>query len=549
MGGATLLGFDDFDLKLGDMLRGERATMGKSLLDVQRELKIRANYIAAIENCDPTAFETPGFIAGYVRSYARYLGLDADATFDQFCLESGFSVAHGMSEKASSIRKPTDTKPVAKTYSTDPFADKNLAFLPKRESALSKIEPAAIGSSLVLVALLAGVGYGGWSVLQEVQRVQVAPVDQTPQVLSDIGPILVDDETPTETAGIFSPPGDAALDRLYRPEALDLPVLVARDAPISTLDPESTGLYAQYQRSRLPNVNASENAAARAQAAGLTGPNAQPLQGPYQPGMEHLMTAAFTGDVDLGPVANTGNDNAGIRLFASEPVWFKATDADGNTVAAETLDSGTVWTPPTDVTEISVGTSRPYALFALIGSDIYGPMGYGVDWTSMTLDADVITASLSQTQPGDIEALDRALEKAGNAVTAPAPAQPLPTPQVFAEGEPPLTLTSKRRVWMRVTSASGAIIKDFFLAPGETYTLPQLAQAPKLRVGDAGAVFFNVGDTAFGPVGTDGRPKNFENLSLATLQSQYGPADIEGFQIEDLNTAVAQAIAAQVPSD
>ena len=55
-------GFDDFELRLGDVLRGERATMGKSLLDVQRELKIKANYIAAIENADPTAFESQGFI-------------------------------------------------------------------------------------------------------------------------------------------------------------------------------------------------------------------------------------------------------------------------------------------------------------------------------------------------------------------------------------------------------------------------------------------------------------------------------------------------------
>ena len=52
--------------------------MGKSLLDVQRELKIKAAYISAIENSDPTAFEIPGFVAGYVRSYARYLNLDPE---------------------------------------------------------------------------------------------------------------------------------------------------------------------------------------------------------------------------------------------------------------------------------------------------------------------------------------------------------------------------------------------------------------------------------------------------------------------------------------
>ena len=82
-------GFDDFELKLGDTLRGERATLGKSLVEVQNELKIKAAYISAIENCDPLAFDTPGFVAGYVRSYARYLNLDPDEVFSKFCSESG----------------------------------------------------------------------------------------------------------------------------------------------------------------------------------------------------------------------------------------------------------------------------------------------------------------------------------------------------------------------------------------------------------------------------------------------------------------------------
>jgi hypothetical protein len=77
-GGFQPAGFDDFEVRLGDIIRGERATMGKSLLDVQRELHIRATYIAAIESGDLSAFEAPSFIAGYVRSYARYLGLDPD---------------------------------------------------------------------------------------------------------------------------------------------------------------------------------------------------------------------------------------------------------------------------------------------------------------------------------------------------------------------------------------------------------------------------------------------------------------------------------------
>ena len=41
-------GFDDYEVRLGDLLRGERATLGKSLMDVQRELRINATYNAAL---------------------------------------------------------------------------------------------------------------------------------------------------------------------------------------------------------------------------------------------------------------------------------------------------------------------------------------------------------------------------------------------------------------------------------------------------------------------------------------------------------------------
>ena len=61
-----LTGFDSFEVSLGDALRGERATLGKSLLDVERDLKIRAAYIAAIEECDIKAFPNTGFVAGLI---------------------------------------------------------------------------------------------------------------------------------------------------------------------------------------------------------------------------------------------------------------------------------------------------------------------------------------------------------------------------------------------------------------------------------------------------------------------------------------------------
>ena len=235
-------GFDAYDLRLGDLMRGERATMGKSLLDVQRELKIKAAYIAAIENADPSAFDTPGFIAGYVRSYARYLNMDPDHAFGAFCEESGFATAHGMSDKASSL-KGKSYDPSASPLGKDIFSASATPFIPAGDAVLSGIEPRAIGSVMVLIALISGLGYGGWTVLQEVQKVQFAPVDQTPVVLSDLDPLAgVSNQLHTGDAlAGFEAPTREALDRLYRPQALDVPVLVARGAPISTLRPGTIG--------------------------------------------------------------------------------------------------------------------------------------------------------------------------------------------------------------------------------------------------------------------------------------------------------------------
>ena len=175
-------GFDDYELRLGDIMRGERATLSKSLLDVQRELKIKASYIAAIENADASAFDTPGFIAGYVRSYARYLGMDPEWAFARFCEEAGFTVSHGLSSAASGPKKPR------RTYA-EPLADPNASFVPRGESMMSKVEPGAIGSMLVLALVAGGLGFGGWTVLQQVQRVQLAPVETAPATVAEIDPV------------------------------------------------------------------------------------------------------------------------------------------------------------------------------------------------------------------------------------------------------------------------------------------------------------------------------------------------------------------------
>lgn len=82
--------FNEHDVTLGDIMRGERATQGISITDVRLELRLRKSHIIAIESGDLSAFDNKAFIPNYVKAYAAYLGMDPSMTFEIFCWETGF---------------------------------------------------------------------------------------------------------------------------------------------------------------------------------------------------------------------------------------------------------------------------------------------------------------------------------------------------------------------------------------------------------------------------------------------------------------------------
>ncbi|MFL4471414.1 helix-turn-helix domain-containing protein [Tateyamaria armeniaca] len=380
-------GFDDFELRLGDIMRGERATMGKSLLDVQRELRIKASYIAAIESCDPDAFDTPGFIAGYVRSYARYLNMDPDRAFAAFCDESGFAVAHGMDAKASVVKKSSREERMSRRPAGDIFSAPATPFVPAGEAMWSRIEPRAIGSTFVLLALIGGLGYGGYSILQEVQRVQVAPVDQTPVVLSDLDPL--NGAAPVESVlgpDIETPRADV-LDRLYRPQALDVPVLVARDAPIATLDLRDVGTFAEPQPDR-------------PQIAGVV--DTSPFVGASIPQVVEAPTPALT-------------------MVAVRPSWVRVRAADGTVIFEATMQAGDTWEAPLTEEPPTLRTGESGAIYFAMNDKFYGPVG---ETGSVTSNLPLEIAGLQETYlPVEVstdEGLVRYAEARAAAVSQPS---------------------------------------------------------------------------------------------------------------------------------
>ncbi len=371
------LGFDDYDLRLGDMMRGERATLGKSLLDVQRELKIKATYIAAIENADPSAFDTPGFIAGYVRSYARYLGMDSEWAFRKFCEEANFEKVHGMSAEASGARSAgVSRNAVAGVRRKDPFADPETPFIPRGTAVFSGFEPAALGAVLVLVLLIGGVAYGGWTVLQEIQRVKFAPVEQAPGVVVALDPLAPSEEavaTAGEAAGVSVPPPDS-FRRLYRPEALETPVFVARDGPISTLDPDETGvLAATAAPDSLPERGASAKAPSLPFASlALTG-NDREQRGMVANGN----TLSAPQVIEERTVKVLEDPAAPVAIIATRPAWMQVKTADGTVILEKILDAGERYVVPVSEHPPVLRTGYAGAVYFAVNGQTYGPAGEG----------------------------------------------------------------------------------------------------------------------------------------------------------------------------
>ncbi|MFT6163801.1 MAG: cytoskeleton protein RodZ [Zhongshania aliphaticivorans] len=62
----------------GSVLHDARMSAGKSVLETAEALNLLNSYVEALENNDYSRFNSPLFARGYIKSYARYMGLDEE---------------------------------------------------------------------------------------------------------------------------------------------------------------------------------------------------------------------------------------------------------------------------------------------------------------------------------------------------------------------------------------------------------------------------------------------------------------------------------------
>ena len=134
-------------LSVSESLRGRRIECGLDVDYVAQILKIRPGVLVAIENGKFDELPGPAYAVGFVRSYATYLGLDAEALVVRF-----------KNETAEIARRPQLEFP-----------------LPIRDSRVPT------GPLLVICVLLAALTYAGWYY-----------VSSTPEQLAGMTPAVPD---------------------------------------------------------------------------------------------------------------------------------------------------------------------------------------------------------------------------------------------------------------------------------------------------------------------------------------------------------------------
>ena len=159
---------------VGYTLRQERERQNLSVEDIEQGTSIRVLYIEAIENGEYDKLPGTVYTKGFIKNYAKFLGLDADAMTKEF--------ANDLAELSGAPQTPVEEEKPLQTPKAEPKPvkpeKKPLGYSIEKEK--SRSSGVLIIAAVVIVAALAG---GVWSWLSssdgEVAKVEPPPVQQT----------------------------------------------------------------------------------------------------------------------------------------------------------------------------------------------------------------------------------------------------------------------------------------------------------------------------------------------------------------------------------
>jgi hypothetical protein len=153
------IGADPFGPRVGERLKATRELQQLSLEDIAARTRVPTRHLQAIENSDYSALPAATYSAGFVKTYARMLGLDGQAMSTEFRGE--MDVVRVPQHQPSSY-EPADPR---------------------------RTPPAGLALLVLLVAVLAGLGYLYWRGSSD-QPSQLAAAGPAPDVAAPASPAV-----------------------------------------------------------------------------------------------------------------------------------------------------------------------------------------------------------------------------------------------------------------------------------------------------------------------------------------------------------------------
>lgn len=96
---------------LGERFRAAREARGLSLSDVAEQIRIRSVYLGAIEDENWTAIGAPVYTRGFLRTYARFLGLDPEEVVNEFNRATSSAPAAATAPAPASVSRIHEARP------------------------------------------------------------------------------------------------------------------------------------------------------------------------------------------------------------------------------------------------------------------------------------------------------------------------------------------------------------------------------------------------------------------------------------------------------
>ncbi|MGB1034468.1 MAG: DUF4115 domain-containing protein, partial [Primorskyibacter sp.] len=166
--------------------------------------------------------------------------------------------------------------------------------------------------------------------------------------------------------------------------ALDVPVVIARDAPISTLDPASVGSFAQV--TRVPQVQSPESGVAALDAVDIA---LAEIKADRANGLDQ----AAPGSAGASGAPVLFQDAApGVTVVAVREAWVRVRTQGGTTLFTGVMQPGQTYEVPQTAAAPVIRVGNMGAIYFAVNGQTYGPAGNSGEVANVALNVDRLTA-------------------------------------------------------------------------------------------------------------------------------------------------------------